>query len=272
MTGTQVNGYTAAGFEGVRACFETNLREVETGAAFAVYHHGRAVVDLWGGTADEATGRAWTEQTRAQIFSGSKGIIAATLLRLCDAGVLALDEPVARYWPEFAAHGKEHVTVGDCATYSAGLPAITSRVVDLGDLGDARLMAELLAGQAPVPAPRLLYGPWTLGWLLDELTLRTTGLTLRDFFRKEVAAPHGLAIDWGLRPAAGVASIVYDDAFAAQYDRFNTSDDPLVRATWANPVPFPKGAWCGTTPPCATRTSPRRTSWAPRGTSPACTP
>ncbi|MGW1519727.1 serine hydrolase domain-containing protein [Streptomyces sp. NPDC002287] len=234
-------GFVAAGFEAVRECFETNLRETEAGAAFAVHHRGRLVVDLWGGVADPATGRPWAAGTRAQIFSGSKGVIAAALLRLCDSGVLRLDDPIARHWPEFAAHGKDRFTVSDAVTYCAGLPAITDRVVGHGDLSDARAMARALAEQAPVTGPRLIYGPWTMGWLVEELTFRTTGLSLREYFRREIAEPHGLAIDWCLSPADEVATVVHDDAFAAQYDRFNESDDPLTRAIWSNPVPFPKG-------------------------------
>lgn len=234
-------GFVAPGFEAVRDCFEANLRETEVGAAFAVHHRGRLVVDLWGGTADPATGRPWARGTRAQIFSGSKGIIAVALLRLCDSGVLRLDEPVARYWPEFAAHGKDRVTVSDAVTYCAGLPAVTGRGVGHLDLADVRAMARALAGQAPVTEPRLIYGPWTMGWIVDELVHRTTGLSLRAYFRREIAEPHGLALDWCLSPAAEVATVVHDDAFAAQYDRFNDSEDPLTRAIWANPMPFPKG-------------------------------
>ncbi|KPI14425.1 beta-lactamase [Actinobacteria bacterium OK074] len=249
MTGTAdtahapvtANGHVDPGFEAVRACFEANLGEVEAGAAFAVHRHGRCVVDLWGGLADVSTGAPWTADTRAQIFSGSKGVVATTLLRLCDAGVLELDRPVARYWPEFAAHGKSAVTVGECVTYTGGLPAVTGHVVDQDLISDARAMAALLADQEPIESPRLVYGPFTMGWIIDELTVRTTGVTLRDFFRTEIAEPNGLAVDWCAWSARDVAAVTYDDAFTSQYDRFNTSEDGLVRAIWANPVPFPRG-------------------------------
>ncbi|KIF75077.1 hypothetical protein QR77_16430 [Streptomyces sp. 150FB] len=250
MTGVagEANGYVAPGFEAVRECFETNLQEVEAGAAFAVHLRGRTVVDLWGGQADVTTGEPWKEHTRAQIFSGSKGVVATTLLRLCDAGVLELDQPVARYWPEFAAHGKSGVTVGDCVTYTGGLPAVTGRTLDQDLLADARTMAAFLADQEPIVTPRLIYGPFTMGWIIEELTLRTTGLTLRDFFRKEVAQPNGLDIDWCAWSPQEVATVTYDDDFTSQYDRFNTSGDALVRAIWANPIPFPRGEIIWNTP------------------------
>ncbi|MBO1416094.1 serine hydrolase domain-containing protein [Streptomyces sp. FH025] len=237
-----VHGSVAPGYEAVREVFATNLREVEAGAAFAVHRYGECVVDLWGGVADDRSGTPWTRDTRAQIFSGSKGVVVTTLLRLCDEGVLDLDRPVAHYWPEFAAHGKSEVTVSDVATYTGGLPAVTSRVVDHRLLGDARAMAAVLAAQKPVPAPRLVYGPYTMGWILDELAVRTTGLTLRDVFRTQIAEPHGLAVDWAPWSPGQIARVTYDDAFTSQYDRFNTSEDALVRAIWANPIPFPQGA------------------------------
>ncbi|MFJ2906735.1 serine hydrolase domain-containing protein [Streptomyces sp. NPDC087212] len=235
------HGQVEPGFEAVRECFETNLGEVEAGAAFAVFRHGRCVVDLWGGTADVSTGAPWTERTRAQIFSGSKGIVATTLLRLVDAGVLDLDRPVSWYWPEFAAHGKGAVTVGECVTYTGGLPAVTARTVDQELIGDARAMAAHLADQEPITQPRLIYGPFTMGWILEELCVRTTGQTLRDFFRQEIARPHALDVDWSAWTPREVAAVTYDDDFTSQYDRFNTSTDALTQAIWANPVPFPRG-------------------------------
>jgi hypothetical protein len=48
-----IEGWTADGFENVRAAFEKNFADgLELGAAFAAYHRGRLVADLWGGFAD----------------------------------------------------------------------------------------------------------------------------------------------------------------------------------------------------------------------------
>src|SRR3954471_13853803 len=109
-----VDGYVAPGFEGVRDAFADNLRRRgELGAAFAACHAGELVVDLWGGVADAQSGRAWRADTLQGIFSGTKGLVALCLLMLVDRGRLDLDAPVARYWPEFAAAGKQDVRVLD---------------------------------------------------------------------------------------------------------------------------------------------------------------
>ena len=56
-----VHGWVAPGWEGVREAFAWNLTSgAEAGAGFAAYHRGRPVVDLWGGVADQTSGRPWT--------------------------------------------------------------------------------------------------------------------------------------------------------------------------------------------------------------------
>src|SRR5713226_5805943 len=103
---TTVSGFVAPGFERVREEFERNFSERgELGAAFAVERHGEPIVDLWGGIADRETGRPWSENTIQLVFSGSKGLVAACMLILLERGLLDLDAPVCRYWPEFGAAG-----------------------------------------------------------------------------------------------------------------------------------------------------------------------
>ena len=105
-------GFTEPGFEGVRDVFDQNFADgSEVGAAFAAYHRGRKVVDLWGGVADEATGRPWNEDTIAVVFSTTKGVTAICANKLAQEGKLDLDAPVAEYWPEFAQQGKENIPV-----------------------------------------------------------------------------------------------------------------------------------------------------------------
>ena len=183
-------GFVAPGFESVLDQFEANLENVEVGAAFAVYQDGQPVVDLWGGVADAETSRPWTRDTSTLIFSGTKGILSTVLLGLCSCRVLDLDRPVADYWPEFGAGDKAHVTVSDFATYTAGVPAIRQQAVDQDMVNNPRLMASLVAQEPRVKAPRLIYGPFTMGWILDELCVRTTGLEARELFR-HVAVPMG---------------------------------------------------------------------------------
>src|SRR4051812_23292544 len=110
--GTEVHGHCEERFAAVRAAFEENFRERdELGAAIAVTVDGRAVVDLWGGWADEARTRPWERDTLVNLWSTTKGPVALCAHILADQGLLDFDAPVADYWPEFAAAGKDKVLV-----------------------------------------------------------------------------------------------------------------------------------------------------------------
>jgi CubicO group peptidase (beta-lactamase class C family) len=93
------------------------------GAAVCVYHEGRKVVDVWGGTRDDK-GAPWEHDTLSVSFSTTKGIASTLLHVFIDRGLVDLDAPVARYWPEFAQAGKESVTVRQLLCHEAGLYAI----------------------------------------------------------------------------------------------------------------------------------------------------
>src|SRR4029453_11645250 len=105
-----IAGTVAPSFEIVRDAFAANFAtHGEVGAAVCVHRDGQPVVDLWGGLADRETGRAWQRDTAGLVFSATKGVTAIVVHALIERGVLALDEPVARWWPEFAAAGKQAI-------------------------------------------------------------------------------------------------------------------------------------------------------------------
>ena len=117
-----VRGFVAPGFERVREAFADNLESGrDVGAAFAAYHHGRKVVDIWGGTADTTTGRPWQEDSIVLVFSTTKGATALCANLLAERGALDMDAPVARYWPEFAQGGKAEIPVKFLLSHQAGL-------------------------------------------------------------------------------------------------------------------------------------------------------
>ena len=190
--------WTAAGYEDVAEAFERNFTERgELGAAFAAYHRGELVVDLWGGTADPETGRASDRDTVHLMFSGTKGLTSACILLLVQRGRLQLDDPVSRYWPEFGAEGKERTTIAQVLSHQARLAWVE---VGYADLFDHDAMAAHLAAQAPASDPRagFMYHAVTWGWLLDELVRRVDGRTVGQFFADEFAAPLGLDVWIGL--------------------------------------------------------------------------
>src|SRR5438045_783809 len=97
---------------------------LERGVQVAAYHDVQLVVGAWAGVADAATGRLVDGETLFTVFSTTKGITATVIHVLADHGQLAYDDPIARYWPEFGAHGKDHVTVRHALTYTAGIPQL----------------------------------------------------------------------------------------------------------------------------------------------------
>ncbi|MFD5146677.1 serine hydrolase domain-containing protein [Streptomyces sp. NPDC058401] len=242
---TLIHGHAAPGFEAVREEFARNFAERdEQGAAVAVTLDGELVVDLWGGAADPTRGTPWDGDTRQLIFSGSKGILATALLLLVDRGVVDLDLPIAHYWPEFAAEGKERVTLREVVTFTARMPAVAARLSQ-DDLADPEAMAKLLADQPQESDPRaegILYGPYATGWIVAEVIRRVDGRRLNRFFAEEIAGPLGLDISFGIPPELEhtVARTEYGTGFRDQFSGYFTSEDPLTQRLWQNPIPFPE--------------------------------
>lgn len=197
-----VQGSVEPGFEGVRFEFERNFRERgEIGAAFAVYHRGRKVVDLWGGHRDRQRTRPWQADSLTTIFSSTKGIAALTLAHAHARGLLEWDMPVAEVWPEFAQAGKGAITIRELQAHQAGLCAIDVPL-DVAILADPDRLAPILAAQAPAWAAGARHGyhAISLGWYQSELLRRVDPArrTLGRYFREEIAAPLGLDIHIGL--------------------------------------------------------------------------
>jgi CubicO group peptidase (beta-lactamase class C family) len=198
-----VHGTVAAGWEQVRdACAHNFSRRGDRGAAVAVYHLGRKVVDLWGGSRDADggwAGKPWERDTAQTVRSATKGVAAACLLLLHQRGRLDLDAPAGTYWPEFKAHGKDRVTVRDVLAHRAGVPALDVPLTPAQAL-DGVSGPRALAAQPPLfpPGDEHGYHAQTYSWLLGELVLRVTGNTLGRFLADEIAAPLGLDLWLGL--------------------------------------------------------------------------
>jgi CubicO group peptidase (beta-lactamase class C family) len=195
-----VEGRCATGFAAVREEFERNFAaRGEVGAAVCVMVGGRAVVDLWGGVADPATGRPWDEDTVVMVWSATKGATAVCAHLLVDAGDLVLDDPVARYWPGFAAAGKGGITVRMVLNHQAGLPHLRAPLPDDAYCDWDGMVARLEAEEPFwTPGTRHGYHAVTFGWLVGELVRRVTGQTPGAFFAKEVAGRLGLPIHEGV--------------------------------------------------------------------------
>jgi CubicO group peptidase (beta-lactamase class C family) len=193
-------GFTREGFEPVRAVFDGNLQSgADVGASYCATVDGETVVDLWGGYTDAARTRPWVKDTIVNVYSTTKTMTALTALLLADRGELDFDTPVARYWPEFAANGKERIKVSHLMSHSAGLSGWKEKIRK-EDLYDWAKVTSLLAAQAPFWEPGTApgYHALTQGYLVGEVVRRITGRSLGTVFRQEIAEPLGVDFYIGL--------------------------------------------------------------------------
>jgi CubicO group peptidase (beta-lactamase class C family) len=200
---TKVEGRTDEGWGKVADAFQTNFDEHgELGAGVSVYAGGQPVVDLWGGVADTLTGRSWTGDTIVLVMSTTKGATAICANMLVERGQLDLDAPVVTYWPEFGAAGKEHIKVRWLLTHQAGLPFVDGPLT-FEEACAWEPVIHALERQPPLwePGTAHAYHAVTYGFLVGEVVRRISGISLGQFFRREVADP--LALDaWIGLPAA----------------------------------------------------------------------
>jgi CubicO group peptidase (beta-lactamase class C family) len=195
-----IHGTCAARFAGVRGAMTENFRQHgEVGAAVAVTISGTPVVDLWAGWLDRSRTRPWQRDTLVDVFSVGKAMAALSLLVLADRGQVDVDAPVTRYWPEFAARGKDAITVRMLLGHRAGLPAIRHPLPDLA-MYDWELMATALADEAPWWEPGTLHGYHvnTFGFLVGEIVRRVSGRSIHAFFRDEIAVPLDADFHFGI--------------------------------------------------------------------------
>ena len=122
----------------------------------------------------------WQPDTLVDFYSVGKAFLALLALQLVDDGLLALDDPIAEVWPEFAAEGKERATLRHTLCHRAGVPAIRAPLTN-DDLWDWGRMAGALAATAPwwEPGTRHAYHTNTYGHLIGEVVRRVSGDTCR---------------------------------------------------------------------------------------------
>ncbi|MGW1622233.1 serine hydrolase domain-containing protein [Streptomyces sp. NPDC002172] len=238
----KASGYTAPRFAGLREAFESNLRNGDDlGASVAVHHHGRLVVDLWGGARDTGA-TPYPEDALHVGYSTTKGVMGLVLASLVDTGEVDLDAPVSAYWPDFGAAGKDGVLVRELASHQAGLPAF-EEPVSKADLADWDGCVRRLARQAPAwrPGTRHGYHALTLGYLVGEVVRRASGKSVGTLLRERFTQNGDLQAWIGLPTEHNHRVVRYQDAsptpgigaFAATAAE---APDTLTHATFHNPV------------------------------------
>ncbi len=204
-----VQGSCDARFERVREAFAANFERMDVGASAVVMVDGEVVADLWGGHLDVERTQPWQEDTIINVFSTTKTMCNLSALVLADRGELDLDAPVARYWPEYGANGKEGVLVRHFLAHTAGAAGWDQKI-DTETLYDWDRACALLAEQAPwwEPGSKSGYHGLTQGYLVGEVVRRVTGTTIGTFFRDEVAKGADFHIGLGAEHDARVAPVI----------------------------------------------------------------
>ena len=201
---TKIHGFCDPQFVPFRDAFAANFADgLELGASFGVTWRGRLVADLWAGHVDLKRTRPWQEDTLVPVASTTKIMVMIAAAMVIERGLLDLDTPVARYWPEFAQGGKAAVTVRDALTHQAGVPGFDVPISD-DELCDwtkatARLAAEphWFGGER-----KICYHFHTYGLLVGELIRRVDGRGPRQFLQEEIFAKVGADFLIGLTPDA----------------------------------------------------------------------
>lgn len=226
---TTIHGDCDPRFTRVREEFARNFAERgDVGAAVAVVLDGAPVVDLWAGWRDAARSQPWERDTIVPCWSVGKAMSAIALLRQVDAGLVDLDAPVARYWPEFAQADKERIPVRMLLTHQSGLPAISKPMEPGIHLTSWETMVHALEGQEPwwVPGTKHGYHVNTMGFLTGEVVRRVTGRRIRDVIAEDVARPLDAEFIVGTRPE--------DDARTADWlaYEYQAGEDRNERRPW----------------------------------------
>lgn len=165
----------------------------ELGIQVVVYHQGQLRIDAVAGLADRSPLRTVTHDTLFPVFSVTKGIASTVIHRLADRGVLDYDSPIADLWPEFAAHGKETITLRDALSHAAGIPQMPEET-SIEDLTNWDLMCAQIAALTPLwtPSTRIEYHPITFGWMIGEVARRATGKSFGQLLDEEIRQPLGV--------------------------------------------------------------------------------
>ena len=240
-----VHGTCSEQFEPVRAALADLLASgEELGASIVINVDGEAVADMWGGFRDEARSVPWTEDTITNIWSSTKTVTNLAALMLADRGQLDVYAPIARYWPEYGANGKQDIEVRHLLSHTSGVSGWEQPFVT-EDMYDWEKSTSRLAGQAPwwEPGTASGYHAQNQGHMVGELVRRISGKSLKQFVADEMAGPLGadfqigaLEKDWDrIADVVPPPPLPFDmETIDPQSPAFKTFTGPVADAAAAN--------------------------------------
>ncbi|WP_182348463.1 serine hydrolase domain-containing protein [Tomitella gaofuii] len=234
-----VQGACAGRFEPIRAALEENFRQgTELGASIFVDIDGERVVDLWGGYRNAKRTLPWEENTIVNVWSTTKTVTCLAALMLVDRGLIDLNAPVSRYWPEFAANGKEKVEIRHFLAHTSGVSG-WEQPFTTEDMYDWESAITLLAAQAPwwEPGTASGYHAHNQGHLIGEIIRRVTGKSLKEFVATEISGPLGADFQIGAsdRDRGRIAEIVPPPPLPLELDTLD-ADSPMLKTFTGPPA------------------------------------
>ena len=166
-----------------------------------VRRHGRVLIDRAIGHASgngpddlpDSPKVLATPETPFCSLSASKAVTAMVVHHLDQEDLLRLDDPVCEYIPEFAAHGKQWITIRHVLAHRAGIPNLPQEVMRLERLDDLDEVMDILSDAEPTSRAgrQLAYHAVTGGFVLGELVRRVTGRTIRQVLDDIIRRPLG---------------------------------------------------------------------------------
>src|SRR2546429_1202269 len=239
MRMADIHGTCDERFEGVRSTLVKNLDSgEELGASIVVDIDGDIVVDMWGGFRDEARITPWHEHTITNVWSSTKTVTSLAALMLVDRGELDVDQPVAKYWPEFAARGKQDVLVRHVMSHASGVSGL-DQPAPVEVLYDWEQATSRMAAQAPWWEPGTASGYHALnyGHLGGGIVRRISGKPLKQFVAEEDAGPLGADFQIGAAESDWdrIAPVVPPPPLPIDLEALGM-DSPAVK-TFTGPVP-----------------------------------
>ena len=170
----------------------------EIGVQVAAYHHGRLVVDAWAGIADPESGQPVDGDTLFNVYSVTKAVAATALHLQAERGLVDYDAPIARYWPEYGAHGKDVITVREALSHRTGTPQMPMGATPDSICDWEATVAGIAALEPILPIGQPAYQAVSFGWVVGEIVRRTDpqARSFRDFVIEEICRPFDIPDLW----------------------------------------------------------------------------
>jgi uncharacterized protein YbbC (DUF1343 family)/CubicO group peptidase (beta-lactamase class C family) len=210
------------------------------GAVLLIGHDGRIIYrKAYGSRALEPRREAMTLDTVFDLASLTK-VVATTpaMMQLVERGEVRLNDPVAKYLPEFAANGKEDITVRQLLTHYSGLePDLDLKTSWVGKNSAYRMAF----AETPEAAPGSRFSYSDVNFIvLGALIEKVSGEMLNDYCERHIFAPLKMTHTRFLPPTGRGAGWIEKIA-PTQYDE----NDVMLRGVVHDPTARRMGGVAG---------------------------